>query len=227
MAADGFLIVAGPLGSLFPGGGIRRGSVLAVSGVTGSMSLLLALLAGAMTDGSWAAVTGMPGVGMEAAEQAGVPLGRLIMVPQPGRCWMQVAAVLVDAVDVAVVCPPARCPPGDTRRLAARARQRGGVLVVYQPAGGLVGCRGAPWPDAADFHLEVTGPPSWRGLGQGHGVLGCRLVGVRLAGRRIGREQAAQLWLPGADGRAGPACEVTHRDRAGSLPDVAAGALAG
>jgi hypothetical protein len=227
MAAAGSLIVAGPLGSLFPGGGIRRGSVLAVSGATGSMSLLLALLAAAMADGPWAAVTGVPGVGVEAAALAGVPLGRLIMVPAPGRCWMQVAAVLVDAVDVAVVCPPARCPPAGARQLAARARQRGGVLVVYQPAGGLAGRGGGLWPDAADLHLEVTGPPLWRGLGQGHGVLGCRRVSVRLAGRRAGREQAARLWLPGADGRAAPADEAARRGQAGSLPGVAAGALAG
>jgi hypothetical protein len=52
--------------------------VLAVSEVTGSMSLLLALLAGAMADGSWVGVTGVAGVGVEAAAQAGVPLGRLI-----------------------------------------------------------------------------------------------------------------------------------------------------
>lgn len=64
--------------SAHPGGGIRRGSVLAVSEVTGSMSLLLALLAGAMADGSWVGVTGVAGVGVEAAAQAGVPLGRLI-----------------------------------------------------------------------------------------------------------------------------------------------------
>lgn len=63
------------IAELFPWpGGIRRGATVAA---VGSTSLLMTLPAGAMTQGSWAAVVGMPAFGGLAAADAGVPLDRL------------------------------------------------------------------------------------------------------------------------------------------------------
>src|SRR5205807_8976144 len=73
--------VAEPLAALLPGGGLRRGSVIAVHG---SLSLLLALLAAATAQGAWAAVIGVGDLGVLAAAEAGVVVRRLALVPRPG-----------------------------------------------------------------------------------------------------------------------------------------------
>src|SRR2546422_1478023 len=57
------------LADLFPWGGLRRGSTVAVRGST---SLLLALLAESTVAGSWAAVVGMPNLGVVVAAELGV-----------------------------------------------------------------------------------------------------------------------------------------------------------
>jgi hypothetical protein len=115
---------------LFPAGGLRRGSAVAVRG---SASLLLALLAGPSGRGAWCGVVGLPGLGLAAAAEAGIALERLALVPDPGRDWAAVAAALLDAMEVVVVAPRGRVPDADVRRLAARARQRGAVLVPFGP----------------------------------------------------------------------------------------------
>ncbi len=73
--------VAAPLAPLLPGGGLRRGSVVAVHGST---ALLLALLAAATAQGVWAAVVGVGDLGVLAAAEAGVAVQRLALVPAPG-----------------------------------------------------------------------------------------------------------------------------------------------
>ncbi|HYZ09141.1 MAG TPA: hypothetical protein VE709_11300, partial [Pseudonocardiaceae bacterium] len=74
--------VHAPLAPLLPGGGLRRGSVVAVRGST---ALLLALLAAATTQGAWAAVVGIGDLGVLAAAEAGVAVQRLVLVPAPGE----------------------------------------------------------------------------------------------------------------------------------------------
>jgi hypothetical protein len=184
------------LAPLLPHGALRRGSTVVVAGST---SLLLAVLAGPSLAGSWAAVIGLPTLGLVAAAEAGVALDRLALVPEPGREWPGVVAALLDALDVVVVAAPGRVRDGDARRLAARARQRGSVLVPFGvPAGG--------W-EAADLWLSVTGA-QWHGLGTGSGHLQGRQVQVRCAGRgSAARPRHARLWLPGAP-PAAPAATV-------------------
>jgi hypothetical protein len=81
--------IIGTPGPRRPGaGGLRRGSTMSVAGST---ALVLALLAEATGEGSWAAITGMPDVGVVAAAELGVDLERLALVPDPGA---EVAAVL-------------------------------------------------------------------------------------------------------------------------------------
>ena len=173
---------------LFPAGGLRRGSAVAVRG---SASLLLALLAGPSGRGAWCGVVGVPGLGLAAAAEAGIALERLALVPDPGRDWAAVAAALLDAMEVVVVAPRGRVPDADARRLAARARQRGAVLVPFGPV---------PWP-GAELRLSLV-DGVWEGLGDGSGRLRSRRVVVRGDGRgSAARGHELALWLPAPDGQ--------------------------
>jgi hypothetical protein len=183
--AENALPVLSPLAPLLPGGGLRRGSTVAVHG---SASLLLALLAGASRSGAWSAVVGVPTLGMAAAAEAGVVLERLALVPDPGSDLAGVLAALADGMDVVAVGATGRLRGMEVRRLAARARQRGTVLVGF---GG--------WP-GAELRLSVEAPV-WQGLGDGHGYLRARQVTVRVDGRGSAtRPRRYDLSLPALDG---------------------------
>lgn len=202
LARERVLPVAEPLRPLVPGG-LTRGTSVQVSGRgdgTGSTSLALALLAGPSAAGSWVAAVGVPTLGLAAAAGFGVDLGRLVLVaPPPVREWGTVVATLLDAFDVVLARPPldGRVGAGDARRLAARARERGTVLVR------LAGEQ--RWPEAADLSLAVT-EARWEGLGQGHGHLRARRAVVEASGRRgHARARRTELWLPGPGGALGAA----------------------
>ncbi len=197
LAGGRMLPVLPALGGLLPGGGLRRGSTVAVAGST---SLALALLAGPSAAGSWCAVVGVPSLGLVAAAEVGVAIGRLALVAAPGRDWAVVVAALLDALDVVVVRVPDRAVrAADARRLAARARERGAVLV---PLG--------RW-EGADVRLSVA-TSSWVGLDGGAGHLQARLVEVVAEGRgAAARPRRARLWLPAADGAVAPAGRFLQR----------------
>lgn len=176
------------LADVLPGGGVRRGSVVALEG-PGTTSLLWALLAPATEAGSWAALVGLPGTGLLAAVGAGVALERVAVVAPPGRSWAGVLGALLDGFDL-VVAAPARIRPADARRLSARARERGTVVVLV--GSGSV----AAWPEGADLRLALTAPV-WDGLGRGHGHLQRRRVHLEVSGRReAARPRSTELWLP-------------------------------
>src|SRR5271154_973255 len=65
--------------------GLRRGSTVAVSG---SVSLVLAVLGAASADGAWCAMVGMPPISAESARDFGIELSRLPLVPSPGSSWV-------------------------------------------------------------------------------------------------------------------------------------------
>jgi hypothetical protein len=189
---DRMLPVAPALRDLLPGGGLRRGSTVAVSGTgDGSTSLTLALLAEASRAGSWSAVVGLPGLGMAAGAQLGIALDRLALVPNPGPLWTQVVAALIDGFDLVVVSTrgiTGRVSPQVTGQLAARARQRGSVLISY-----------GAW-EGADITLEPVGSV-WHGLASGHGRLRCRHLTVVGRGRGgASRPRRVEMWLPSPDG---------------------------
>jgi hypothetical protein len=99
-------------------------------------------------------------------------------------------ATLVDALDVVLVRVRRRVRSNDARRLVARARERGSVLVVL----------GDSWPEAPDVRLSIT-RAEWEGIGDGFGHLRARRVQVEAVGRRsAARARHAELWLPAADG---------------------------
>lgn len=187
--APELLTVLPPLARLLPDGGLRRGTTIAVGG---AMSLVLALLAAATRDGSWAAVTALPELGLAAAAELGVDLERLALVPDPGAELTAVLSALVDGFDL-VVLGPVGVQPQLARRLAGRVRNRGTVLLTV-----------GPWP-GADLELRVSGR-RWRGLTpDGYGHLRTREAVVTSRGRgAAARPLSVRLQLPGPDGAVAP-----------------------
>jgi len=147
--------------------GLRRGATTAV---LGSTSLVLTLLAHACSGGAWAAVVGQPTIGLLAAAQAGVALDRLALVPRPGAEAVGVLAALVDGVDVVVVGPGVTLGEADRRRLSARARERGAVLLPT-----------VAWAGASTV-LTVE-HARWTGVGAGDGRLRTHSLRVSRTGR--------------------------------------------
>ncbi|HEV7763096.1 MAG TPA: hypothetical protein VGO78_28990, partial [Acidimicrobiales bacterium] len=155
-----------PLLPLLPQG-LARGSVVAVGagrGVAGTTSLALALAAGAARAGAWVAVVDGGSLGLVAAAGLGVTFERLVVVTAvrsaasaPDRT--SVVAALVDGFDVVLLGVEARSQlrGGDTRRLQARVRERGAVLVGV--GGDLPG-------GSAQVRLTVTAA-RWEGIGDG------------------------------------------------------------
>jgi hypothetical protein len=178
------LPVVEPLARLLPAGGLRRGSTVAVSEGPGSTSLLLALLAELSAGGGWIGVVGRPGLGVVAAAEAGIRLERLALVPRPGVDLLAVTSALLDGLDAVVVAGAERAGirGADRQRLAARARQRGAVLL---PLGA--------WP-GADLELSCT-DARWHGLDTGRSDTG-RSGGERSGGGRLRARQVC-VWLRG------------------------------
>jgi hypothetical protein len=213
LAREQLLAVLPPLAGLFPEGGLRRGSTVVVNPGRrvgdGATSLAFALMVAASQAGSWCAAVGFSELGPVAAAGLGVCLERLALVPAPGDQWPVVTAALLDAVDLVLVRPPWRPRLTDTRRLAARARERGAVLLPFTGS----------WPEGADLRLAVAAS-AWQGLGEGHGHLQARAMEVSASGRgAAAQERRVRLWLPGPDGmlaaleeRAGVAAEVAPAD---------------
>jgi hypothetical protein len=196
------LPVAPPLGDLFPDGCLRRGTTIVVSGpgrgtdadraADGSVSVALALLTAASGAGSWCALIGLDGLGAVAADEAGIDLARLAVIPRPDAAWAEATAALIDGMDLVVLCPPFPPRQAMARRLVARTRERRSVLVVVPGRAG--------WPDPPDLHLTV-GEACWDGAGTGEGFLSRRSMMLTATGRRsAARPRHQQLWLPSATG---------------------------
>jgi hypothetical protein len=184
---DRVLPVLPELRPLLPAGGLRRGSTVAVT--PGHTSVLLALLVAASAAGSWCAVVGLPSLGALAAAELGIAMDRLALVPHPGPEWPAVVGALLDGLDLVVAAPPGPVAAGVAGRLAARARQRGSVLVPY-----------ATWA-GADVVLDSPGG-GWEGLDRGHGRLRRRYLTVTASGRgAAARRREVTVWLPGPLGR--------------------------
>jgi hypothetical protein len=197
--SERLLPVLPELRELLPGRGLRRGATVAIATMTGpetarparstgATSLLLALLAAASGAGSWCAVVGVPTLGVVAAAEAGIALDRLALVPNPGPDWTTVVAALLDGVDIVVAAPPGPIAPSVASRLAARARQRGSVLMSY-----------GRW-DGADITFDAV-RGVWHGLDQGRGRLRCRQVTVVARGRgAAAAPKRTEIWWPAPSG---------------------------
>ena len=206
LARDHLVPVLPALSALVADGGLARGSTVAVASArapAAATSLALALAAGPSAAGAWVGVVGRDDLGLVAAGELGVALGRLALVAEPPAAqWASVVAAMIGAFDVIVVGPARRVRAADARRLASRARERGTVLVQVGGAGPV---GRAPAGSSAglevDLRLEVV-EARWQGVGDGHGHLRARQVTVEATGRRrAARPRRARLWLPDPHGR--------------------------
>ena len=165
-----------PVAHLAPGGALAPGSVVAV---VGSTRLLLAMLAAASQAGQWFAFVGGAETSFVASAQAGLNLARVAVLPDPAGEATGVIATLLEGLAV-VVGAEVQLADSQRRRLAARARERGTLLVSA-----------ANWP-GANLTLTVTAK-KWTGIahsegsGRGEGWIS----GYELDVRRTGRGAAA------------------------------------
>lgn len=219
LAHEHTLPLSGGLEALLPAG-LARGTTVSVgepspSAGSGATSLALALASAATQAGSWAALVGLPAVGLGAAAELGLALERVAVIDTPPReSWATVVGALVGAFDLVLFGAPGRSsavPVGaaDLRRLMARARERGSVLIqidtaaASRSAGGAVdrGRRSSWSAFEAEVRLSVTSA-HWVGLGEGHGHVRGRQVRAEATGRRsAARVRRVDLWLPRADGQ--------------------------
>jgi hypothetical protein len=115
-----------------------------------------------------------------------------------------VVASLVDAVDVVVVGPGVITRSSDARRLTARARERGSVLIAMDS-----------WPEAVDVSLRVTGS-SFTGLGDGHGHIQSWSANVEAVGRgAAARRRQARIVLYAKPVRAELGVELSDAESLG------------
>ncbi|MFG2041984.1 hypothetical protein [Dactylosporangium sp. NPDC048998] len=209
VGAEGALPVVHELRAVLPGGLRRGGTVAVASSGVASTSLLLLLLAAASRAGAWCGVVGLPSLNPFVADETGIRLDRLALLPDVGAEWTSAVVALLDGLDVVAVATSDVPSAALCGRLAARARQRGSVLM---PFGG--------WSQA-DVTLHAEGGV-WEGLGRGRGRgrgrVQCREVSVVARGRgSAARPRRATLWLPRPTGlyaqraRSAPVAEPSPR----------------
>ena len=155
---------------------LPKGTVAVLSG---ARSLSLGMVAAVTAAGGHAAIIGQPDVGLLAAVEMGADLSRLAVIPEPGVDPVEVAAVLMDGMDLVLLDLGGRSvPPTRARAVVARTRQKGCTLLVT----------GGDWHGAsARLQARVSGYEVTGGSG-GRPIPGCgRISGVRLAMRAGGR----------------------------------------
>jgi hypothetical protein len=202
------------------------------------MSCALALAVAPTQTGSWAAIVGIPHVGITAAQHLGVALERTMFVAVPESVTTKTAtqqnpaqqtaaqqtaaqqtssrsdligalSALVDGVDMLIV----------SRRLmtslpSAVVRR---LQARSQSRGAVLLIVGDPGSVTVDVRLTARSE-HWHGLGAGHGHLQRRLVTLELDGRRCGRPRRHSLWLPNDHGgltETSSASDITGRDLTG------------
>ena len=183
-----------PLSPLLPDGGLVRGKAVACGGVA-AMSLAVSLAVAATASGSWLAVVGVPTFGLEAAEEFGIPLERVVRVDPPpaaanvGESWAELVAATFDGFEVVITKVPQRLNAVLARRVQSRLQAREGVLITL----------GSPGLLSVDVELRAE-DPRWEGVAAGSGYLRGRRVAVTSSGRRVQRQRQVSLWLPDDDG---------------------------
>jgi len=182
--------------------GLVRGQTVVCAGSV-AVSCALGLVAGVTQAGSWAAIVGMPSIGILDAATIGVSLDRTVFVnagsidrivtagPAARGDSGAALSALVDGVDLVVVARSvmATLHSSVVRRLQNRAQSKGSVLVVI----------GDPPATSVDVRLTARSV-QWEGLGDGHGHLRRRLVSVEMEGRRCPRRRVHSVWLPDTSG---------------------------
>jgi hypothetical protein len=168
---------------------LPRGTVAVLSG---ARSLPLSMVAAVTAQGGHAAIVGQPDVGLLAAVEMGADLSRIAVIPEPGADPVEVAAVLMDGMDLVVLGLGGRSvPAGRARAVVARARQKGCTLLVT----------GGDWQGASTrLEAKVCGYEV-TGAGGGAPTPGCgRISRVRLAMPARGRSFGTGAARPATGG---------------------------
>ncbi|BDE12526.1 MULTISPECIES: hypothetical protein [Mycobacterium] len=107
---------------------VPRGAVAVLSG---ARSLLLRMVATVTAEGGNAVIVGQPDIGLLAAVEMGADLSRLAVIPDPGSDPVEVAAVLIDGMDLVVLgLGGRRVTRTRARAVVARARSKGCTVLV-------------------------------------------------------------------------------------------------
>jgi hypothetical protein len=107
---------------------LPRGTVAVLSG---ARSLPLSMVAAVTAAGGNAAIVGRPDAGLLAAVEMGADLSRLAVIPDAGTDPVEVAAVLMDGMDLVVLGLDGRSVPlTRARAVVARAHQKGCTLLI-------------------------------------------------------------------------------------------------
>lgn len=169
--SENLLAVPDLLAETLPAG-LPRGAVAVLSG---ARSLPVSMVAAVTAAGGHAAIVGQPNIGLLAAAEMGADLSRLAVIPDPGTDPVEIAAVLIDGMDLVVLGLGGRAvPPARAQVLTARVRQRGCTLLITD----------GDWPGATlRLEARVRGYDTSAGATPGCG----RINGVRLAVRGAGR----------------------------------------
>src|ERR1700734_3770136 len=160
---------------------LPRGTVAVLSG---ARSLLLSMVAAVTAAGGNAAIVGQPDIGLLAAVEMGADLSRLAVIPDPGTDPVEVAAVLIDGMDLVVLgLGGRRVSLTRARAVVARARLKGCTLLVTD----------GDWQGASiRLKARVCGYETTAGT-PGFGRISkvrLQISGVCARGRAIGRARA-------------------------------------
>jgi hypothetical protein len=160
---------------------LPRGTVAVLSG---ARSLPLSMVAAVTAAGGNAAIVGQPDSGLLAAVEMGADLSRLAVIPDPGSDPVEVAAVLMDGMDLVVLGLGGRSVSlTRARAVVARAHHKGCTLLVTD----------GDWQGASiRLQARVCGyetTPSAAGT-PGFGRISKVRLQISGAGRAIGRVRA-------------------------------------
>ena len=183
------LAVPEAMSALLPRG-LERGGVLSVDQ---DRYLAASLVGAAVRQAGNAALVGVDDLGIEAIAAAGAPASRLVVVRADASTWIKAVEVLIGAVELVLVRPPAAIADAAARRITALLRRSGAVETALLVAG-----PGFPAP----LRLRVA-QAHWTGLEAGHGQLEARRATVVADGRALGgASRTVEMYLPGPDGAA-------------------------
>ncbi|MCV7444687.1 hypothetical protein H7K33_20845 [Mycobacterium paraense] len=161
---------------------LPRGTVAVLSG---ARSLVVGVVASVTAAGGNVAIVGQPDIGLLAAVEMGADLSRLAVIPDAGTDPVEVAAVLVDGMDLVVLGLGGRqVPHTRARAVMARARNKGCTLLVTDGD-----WQGAPTRLEArvcGYEITANGRPGFGRIGK----VRLRVGGVCAGRRVIGRSRA-------------------------------------
>lgn len=153
-----------------------------VAVLSGARSLLLQMVATVTADGGNVAIVGQPDIGLLAAVEMGADLSRLAVIPDPGSDPVEVAAVLIDGMDLVVLgLGGRRVTQTRARAVVARARNKGCTVLVTD--GDWEGASTRLEARVCGYEFAPGGERPSPGFGR---ISGVRLQ-VRGCGRAIGR----------------------------------------